>query len=173
MSRDRRIIPTTYAEWCALLDRFRDGDDSVLEDMAQGSIAWTNVVAERWTVQVTVALNERLRRLSLRLQRALDAARGDTFAVSNALLDARRALSPLRALVALPCLNEQLRAHLESEVEHWAKQTQQSLEKSAQADRTSQGRLAKALRDNPLTLAAVGTKPPDDSPPAVRRRILL
>ena len=145
-------VPRTYAEWVALLDRFRDGDDSGLEGMRQGSIEWTNIVAERWTRQVADALSVRLQNLSKRLQRSIDQARGDTFAISKALLDARRSLAPLWQLAALPCLDDRLRTHLTDELSRWARQSQESLEKGVRDPRRD-ARLLKVLRDHALTAA--------------------
>src|SRR5258706_353072 len=125
MTNNHQTAPSEYASWLPLLDRFRDGDDSVLALMQQGSIGWTNVVAERWTQQVSSAVSVRLTGISKMLQVGLERARGDFFAISRALLDARRALQPVRQFATLPCLPENLMSHLKSEVERWARETQE------------------------------------------------
>lgn len=145
--------PRVYAEWLALLDRFRDGDDTVLGAMRQGTIEWTNVVAERWTSRVAETLTARLGALSRKLQTGLDRSRGDVFAISRSMIDARRSLGPLRALASLPCTPEDVRKHLESELERFIKQTQETLEKGAREIRRDKGLVLKAIRDNPLTSA--------------------
>lgn len=142
--------PATYAEWVPLLDRFRDGDDSVLELLLAGSLEWTNVVAERWTARVAAAFDARLRKVTSRLQLALDRSRGDAFSVSQALLGARRALAPLHAATAMSCAPESVREHFAAEVARFAARTQESLEDSAKRNRADV--LLKALRDNPLTI---------------------
>src|SRR5689334_18421769 len=124
--------PRTYAEWMPLLDRFRAGDDSALEPMQNGSIEWTNVVAERWTRQVAECLTTRLQGLSKQLQTGLDRARGDYFAISNALLLTRRALTPLRAFARISSLPPDVTTHLDSELNRWAAETQNSLERHAE-----------------------------------------
>lgn len=171
--------PQSYAQWLALLDRFRDGDDSVLEAMRHGSIEWTNIVAERWTRQVTDALTGRLKALSKQLQAGLNRAGSDSFAISNALLGARRSLAPLRAFVAMPCFPDNVRAHLGHELERWVAETQHSLEKSATEIRLDKGQLLKAIRGNPLNATVEceqgGTNSkavPATSPPRGRRVIL-
>ena len=135
--------PRTYADWLPLLDGFRSGDDQFLAKMYGGTIEWTNVVAERWTRQVTDCLNERLTALSRELQRALDRAAGDHLAIGNAMLLSRRTLEILRNFAALPAAKEDVRSFLMSQVESWATQTQQSLERNAMLVRHDQGRLLK------------------------------
>jgi hypothetical protein len=173
-------MPCTYAEWLPLLDKFREGDDSVLDALNGGTIEWTNVVAERWTRQVAESMTTRLQALSNQLQKGLDRARGDYFAISNALLMARRALTPLRIFVSIPALPPDVRAYLESELHRWASETQKSLERHAEGVRQDQGRLLKTIRDNSLTAVAApspstpGDQCVDQAPPVGRgRRIIL
>lgn len=171
--------PETYAEWLPLLDRFRDGDDSVMELLQRGSIDWTAIVAERWTKQLTSCLITRLQQVNRTLQRDLDRSRGDSFGVSHALLAARRALVPLRQLGAMPSLPPQLADHLQAEIARFAAERQATLERSAAAIRSDGGRLLKVLRDTPLTAAPEPPPRPAlelDEPAtgaARRRRILL
>jgi hypothetical protein len=171
--------PQSYAEWLPLLDRFCAGDDSALEPMQCGSIEWTNVVAERWTRHVADSLSTRLQALSKQLQTGLDRARGDYFAISNALLLARRGLAPLRAFINLPALPADVQNHLTSELNRWATETQKSLEHHAEGVRNDQGRLLKTIRDHPLT-AVIDTPPAPSTrtsdcpnPPGRGRRIIL
>ncbi len=172
--------PQIYAEWLPLLDRFRAGDDSVLEVLKLGTIEWTNVVAERWTRQIADSLSIRLQALSKQLQTALDRARGDYFAISNALLAARRALSPLRTFVTMSGIPSDIREHLESELNRWTTETQKSLERHAETIRHDQGRLLKTIRDHPLVGAP--ELPPSlpisptleaNNPPTRGRRVIL
>jgi hypothetical protein len=172
--------PSTYAEWLPLLDQFRSGDDSVLDAIRGGSIEWTNVVAERWTRQVTDSLATRLQALSKQLQTSLDRARGDYFTISNALLSTRRGLSPLRHFVTMSASPEDVRDYLASELERWATETQKSLERHAEGVRHDQGRLLKTIRDHPLTKVPEGQtnlRPTPSSeggvPPSRGRRIIL
>jgi hypothetical protein len=92
-----------------------------------------------------------LRDVAARLQLALDRSRGDAFAVSQAVLGARRSLAPLRAAAAMRCAPENVREHLAGEVTRFAARTQESLEASARRNRADV--LLQALRANPLTTA--------------------
>lgn len=168
--------PRSYAEWLPLIERFAEGDDAVIEQMSGGSIEWTNVVAERWTARLSAAFTTRLKTLSSQLQLALDRASGDPFAISQAMLAARRGLQPLTRVAGLGCIPEDVRKHLGSELERFASQTQETLEKSAQRIRTDGGALLKAIRDNTLRAAAPAapTPQPDQSAsPGRRPRVLL
>lgn len=151
--------PATYSEWVPLLERFRDGDDSVLELLLTGTLEWTNVVAERWIARVAEAFDVRLKSVSSRLQLSLDRSRGDAFSVSQALLGARRALAPLHAAAAMSCAPENVREHFAAEVTRFASRTQESLEASAARNRADV--LLKALRDNPLTVVLPAPRSPD------------
>lgn len=160
--------PATYAEWLPLLERFRDGDDTVLESLRAGTLEWTNVVAERWTARFSEALNARLQSVTAQLQRALDRAHGDLFAVSSAVLAARRALAPLHAVTALPWAPDSVRQHFAGEVVRHAERTQSSLESSAMRNRADV--LLKTLRDNPLTtIVASASASSNDAAEAPRR----
>jgi len=175
-----------YAEWLPLLDRFRNGDDTALDPMRQGTIEWTNVVAERWTHCVSDALTVRLQALQRQLQLGLNRAR-TPFDVSRGLLDARRGLAPLQALAMLPCAPENVRNHLTSELCRFIEQIQEALEKGARDGRSGGGAalrdtsaILKAIRDNPLTapvtteLSRTGSEPAAAQEAFVRgRRIIL
>jgi hypothetical protein len=165
-------------EWLPLIERFRDGDDTVLPAMQSGKLEWTSIVAERWTARMAEAFKVRLEKVSRQLQTALDRASGDAFTISRAMLAARRALTPLRTAAALPCLTDDVRKHFSGEVARFAAETQQSLESSAKRVRSDGGAMLKSIRDNPLTAEespVADPEPPSDSSPssARGRRVLL
>ena len=170
--------PAAYADWLPLIEQFRDGDDTVMAAMQNGKIEWTDIVAERWTTRMAEAIKVRLEKVSRQLQTAMDRAAGDAFGVSKAMLAARRALSPVRAAAALPCLPDHVRNHFSDEVVRFATQTQESLESSAKRIRGDGGAMLKAIRDNPLTTVeppAADPEPSSDSSPSTARgrRVLL
>lgn len=173
--------PRIYAEWVTLLERFGSGDDSVLPSMALGSIERTSVVAERWTQQISVAFQGRLRALSAMLQVALDRAR-DHAGIGSAMLLARRGLEPLQAFVRIAAIPNETSGYLLAELTGWAQGTQDTLEGHAErVHHEDYGQLLKTLRDHPL---AAGLKEHGDAVPATaaavseanppsRRRIIL
>ena len=177
MKQDHREVPRAYAGWLPLLDRFKDGDDSVLDLLREGSIEWTSIVAERWTAQLSSALERRLTMLSKQLQLWLDRSRGESFAVAGAVLNARRCLDRLREFAAIPCVPDHVKSYLSGEIDRWASETQKVLEENAAKIRTDHGRILKAFRDNPLTSHGSANEPPKISPdtqPAQRgRRVIL
>jgi len=169
--------PSSYAEWLPLLDRFRDGDDAALPAMQSGRLEWSNIVAERWTARMAEVFKVRLEKISKQLQTGVDRAASDPFTVSRAILAARRALVPLRAAATLTFLPEEVRNHFAAEVEHFAKQTQESLERSAGQIRGDGGAMLKAIRDNPLTVveppAGEPESPADSVSPSARGRRVI
>lgn len=182
MSGASQAPPGTYAEWLPLLDEFASGDDSVITLMRSGSIVWSSVVAERLTVRVDAALNTRLSKLNSKLQKGLDRSAGDLFAVSRALLDARRELKVLHDFGALPCIPPSVQNHLQAQVVRFVSECQTQLERSASQIRHDGGRLLKVIRDNPLRLPATDfievsslsqQNSKDTSPPARGRRVIL
>jgi hypothetical protein len=162
--------PRVYAEWLPLLDQFREGDDAVLEAMRAGTIEWTNVVAERWTSHIAGALTARLQAVSRQLQVGLDRSRGDVFAISKAMIGARRSLVSLRLLATLPCAPENVQKHLVSELDRFVTQTQETLEKGAREIRHDNGLVLKAIRDNPLTSVVNSDSLPSSSSPVPSER---
>jgi hypothetical protein len=101
--------------------------------------------------------------------------------MSNAMLVTRRGLVPLRRFVQLPVLPDDVRGHLVSEVDRWARETQTALETHAATVRHDQGRLLKTIRDHALTVVvseAVVSPPAEaesasTNPPVRGRRMIL
>ena len=92
-----------------------------------------------------------------------------------------RGLAPLRSFVTIPVIPDNVRSYLDAEVNGWAAETQESLERHAEASRhRDNGQLLKALRDNPLSAAFAQPPPPigaiaqlEANPPSRGRRIIL
>ena len=137
--------PKTYAQWAALLKTFAAGtaDEDVLHAMRTGTIAWQSGVAERFAHRFYDTLNTRINRASDVFDRAMQHA-SDEGAMIGALLALRRSLAFLRSAADLPALPEEQRTQFTALVQNTADRMQESLEQSAQSDRT--GRMAALIR---------------------------
>lgn len=167
--------PRAYAEWLPVLDRFANGDDDALHDLALGEAPWTSGVAQRWTSQVVLAIETRLTALSDSLQRALQRAMNPDDQ-ARALIAARRRLMALNTFAALDCFPKEVQAQLQAQIESWRTSTQSSLEKSAQSVRDDDGRMLKVLKESTLVRATVESTAPIPGPNrdgGRGRRILL
>lgn len=141
--------PRTYAEWSACLDALAQGsqDEACLTIMRQGELAWSGGVATLFSQRMADEFNARLNRCSEFLNRDLR-IRMDENLVVRAILNARKQLYFLHRLASVESFPDTLRVHLVSEVRRFAERAQQSLENSAESDRS--GRLKVLLRNNHL-----------------------
>ena len=139
--------PATYADWAALLRRFKEGgsDDEVLAAMRAGTIVWQSGVAERFTAQLMNSVEVRLGAASEVFSRSMQHAREERETVA-ALLGLRRTLSFLLRAVDLPALPKEQRAALCKMVAEHAERMQESLLDTARSDRT--GRMMSIVRSH-------------------------
>lgn len=158
--------PRTYAEWSRCLDRLTAGteDEACLEAMGRGELSWTGGVGPLFAERLADEFNRRLARFSAHLTRDLRQGADDATVV-RAIINARQSLFFLHRLAGLAVFAETLRTHLADELRRFAERAQQSLEDSAQADRS--GRLRLLLRNNSLlrydVLSAPAAAPTPDS----------
>lgn len=143
----------TYNAWVDCLSRFADGDDAALDEMSLLQVEWQPGVAERLTVRVAAAFQQRLSELQRRLQRDLDAGLGDVAGVGQSLTRARSRLLPLVRLSRLPNLPPQVQASLADELARIVGDMDEALEHSV--DRRSQVgiELLAQIRQNRLSVA--------------------
>ena len=147
--------PKTYAQWTALLKTFAEGsaDEDVLHAMRTGTLVWQSGVAdqrvprigvaERFAQRFSDALNARMNRASDVFDRDMKRA-ADERAMIGALLALRRSLVFLHTAAALPALPEEQRTQFTALVQSAADRMQESLDRSAQSDRT--GRMRALVR---------------------------
>ena len=137
--------PKTYAQWMALLKTFAEGsaDEDVLHAMRTGTLVWQSGVAERFAQRFSDALNARMNRASDVFDRDMKRA-ADERAMIGALLALRRSLVFLHTAAALPALPEEQRTQFTALVQSAADRMQESLDRSAQSDRT--GRMRALVR---------------------------
>ena len=97
--------PATYADWAALLRRFKEGgsDDEVLAAMRAGTIVWQSGVAVRFVTRLTDAVNARMNAATDAFDRAMGRARDESEVIA-ALLGLRRAMTHCLRAADLPAL---------------------------------------------------------------------
>ena len=142
-------VPHTYSEWCDCLGYLKDSqyDKDIKVLMSKGSLSWTSGVAERFSERLALVFNMRLQECAQRLDRNISYSNDESGLITG-LLSARRTLSFLHEIATLECFPELLQKHLTTELEHYAKRTQSSLENSASRDRT--GRLLSIIKHNSI-----------------------
>ena len=129
--------PATYADWAALLRRFKEGgsDDEVLAAMRAGTIVWQSGVAVRFVTRLTDAVNARMNAATDAFDRAMGRARDESEVIA-ALLGLRRAMTRCLRAADLPALPPEQRRQCMDLVWTQAERMQESLEQSAKNDRT-------------------------------------
>ena len=144
-------IPVIYADWVECLDQFNTGtnDEELVLLMEQGTIEWSQGVAERLTQRLYDSIEFRLRRSADQLQKELNHTKGNESALVKALLSARKRLALLKRVAELQAFPENVRETMVNVLVEYAKSTQQSLEDSALSDRT--GRLRSLIKNNVIT----------------------
>lgn len=145
--------PHTYAEWSQLLSRFEEGDDTVLEVMERGTIAWSPGAAERFTTRAHKACSAFLQRTSHQLRRDIEGAQGRLELMEVALVATARRFGALRRFAAVSAFPDSLRGHLTRCVEESAAATQDALERSAREQGLAGDIVLAILRRNRLTSA--------------------
>ena len=145
------IKPATFAQWVECFEQLEKGtnDEEILLKMEQGTIEWSKGVAERITQHLFNTVESRIKRTSDLLQKELDESYGNETMIVKAILSARKRLAILMRVAELPAFPENVRESMIKIILNYAKNTQESLEKSALSDRT--GRLKSLFRNNNLT----------------------
>ncbi|MFJ8518688.1 hypothetical protein [Lysinibacillus xylanilyticus] len=145
------IKPVTYAEWVECFEQLKAGtnDEEIILKLEQGTIEWSKGVAERLTQHLFDTIESRLKRTSDLLQKELDGSYGNETMIVKAVLSARKRLALLKRVADLPAFPDNVRGTMLKVLSDYAKNTQESLEKSALSDRT--GRLRSLFRNNNLT----------------------
>lgn len=165
--------PHTYAQWSVWFEEFSCGgkDDDLLLLALDGHINWSHGLAVQFTQRAVHTLELRLEATRKMLQAALQKGRTE-HDVTRAILNARQAFCLLARYASLPCWPAPLPQTLTDMITQTTMALQKSLLEGAEKDRT--GRIAKALRDNPLDRTPPPAPPPENNSHAPSgRRILL
>lgn len=123
--------PTTYSAWTKLLDQFGDGDDSVLEELNNGTFTIDAGTATRFYIKVEEAYKKRKQswlnkfQFSFQLQ---NFKTEDDFEI--ALRNGKQNLSPLSKFVAIESLPDDLKKALKKDLEDFVNEIKTSLKKN-------------------------------------------
>lgn len=120
--------PTTYAAWASLLDKFGEGDDSVLEDLSSGSFVLDAGTASRFYNRIERAYKKRKQSWLDQFQRSMQSNHlksDDDFVII--LRNGRQNLSPLNKFVLLNALPIDLRNVLLKDLEGFVAEIKASL----------------------------------------------
>lgn len=144
-------VPRNYSDWINCFDILKAGtnDKETITLMQQGSIEWSRGVAERITQRLYDVINHRLKKISDKLNNDLDRCKGEETAIVKALVSARNRLFFIKQIIDLQAFPESVRVGMNEMIEDYAKNTQESLEKSALSDRT--GRLRMMIKNNAIS----------------------
>lgn len=123
--------PTTYSAWTKLLDQFGDGNDSVLEELNNGTFTIDAGTATRFYIKVEQAYKKRKQswldkfQFSFQLQ---NFKTEDDFEI--ALRNGKQNLSPLSKFVAIKSLPDDLKKALKKDLEDFVNEIKTSLKKN-------------------------------------------
>lgn len=122
------VIPTTYSEWTAILDRFGRGDDTVFEEMNSGRFELDAGTAVRFYSRVEEVYKARKKSWLDNFQRSFQLQKlkkEEDFGI--VLRDGKKNLSPLLKFVTSNGLPEDLRKTLQKDLEDFVAEIQRSL----------------------------------------------
>ena len=134
--------PKIYADWVKVFDILKSGEDdeAILSLMKEGTIVWQSGVAERF-----------LKRL---VNRATDnfqkAHQTDENEIIQSLMQLRRELQFILKVVDINTIPVKEKTELRNMIINQSNSIQESLEKSAESDRT--GKLSSIIKNNKVTI---------------------
>jgi hypothetical protein len=120
--------PTTYSEWTKLLDQFGDGDDSVLEELSNGSFIIDSGTASRFYTIVEKVYKKRKQNWLDKFQKSFQFQNfktEDDFEI--ALRNGKQNLSTLHKFIVLKGFPEDLKKTLKKDLEDFVTEIKTSL----------------------------------------------
>lgn len=145
---------TTYSEWTILLDRFGNGDDSVLEELSKASFIIDSGTATRFYRKVEEAYKKRKQNWLDKFQRSFQLENfktEDDFEI--ALRNGKQNLLPLNKYVLLNGFPNDLKTTLKKDLEDFVTEIKTSLKTNA--SKTSRGREKMILLLNSFQLSTL------------------
>ena len=141
--------PKIYADWIKVFDILKSGEDdeAILPLMQEGEIVWQSGVAERFLRKLVDTVNFRLNKAIDSFQKS---RQSDENEIVQSLMQLRRELQFMLKVVDINAVPVKEKTELRNMIINQSNSIQESLEKSAESDRT--GKLSSIIKNNKVTI---------------------
>ena len=141
--------PKIYADWVKVFELLKscEDDENILTLMKEGTIVWQSGVAERFLKRLVDTVNFRLNRATDNFQKAHQT---DENEIIQSLMQLRRELQFILKVVDINTIPVKEKTELRNMIINQSNSIQESLEKSAESDRT--GKLSSIIKNNKVTI---------------------
>ena len=141
--------PKIYADWVKVFNILKSGEDdeNILALMQEGIVVWQSGVAERFLKRLVEAVNFRLNKATDNFQKSRQT---DENEIIQSLMQLRRELQFVLKTVDLNAIPVKEKTELRNMIINQSNSIQESLEKSAESDRT--GKLSSIIKNNKVTI---------------------
>jgi len=141
--------PKIYADWVKVFNILKSGEDdeNILALMQEGIVVWQSGVAERFLKRLVEAVNFRLNKATDNFQKAHQT---DENEIIQSLMQLRRELQFILKAVDINAIPVKEKMELRNMIINQSNSIQESLEKSAESDRT--GKLSSIIKNNKVTI---------------------
>ena len=141
--------PKIYADWVKVFNILKSGEDdeNILALMQEGIVVWQSGVAERFLKRLVEAVNFRLNKATDNFQKSRQT---DENEIIQSLMQLRRELQFILKAVDINAIPVKEKMELRNMIINQSNSIQESLEKSAESDRT--GKLSSIKKNNKVTI---------------------
>ena len=141
--------PKIYADWVKVFNILKSGEDdeNILALMQEGIVVWQSGVAERFLKRLVEAVNFRLNKATDSFQKSRQT---DENEIIQSLMQLRRELQFILKAVDINAIPVKEKMELRNMIINQSNSIQESLEKSAESDRT--GKLSSIIKNNKVTI---------------------
>ena len=141
--------PKIYADWVKVFNILKSGEDdeNILALMQEGIVVWQSGVAERFLKRLVEAVNFRLNKAKDNFQKSRQT---DENEIIQSLMQLRRELQFILKVVDINTIPVKEKTELRNMIINQSNSIQESLEKSAESDRT--GKLSSIIKNNKVTI---------------------
>ena len=141
--------PKIYADWVKVFNILTSGEDdaNILALMQEGIVVWQSGVAERFLKRLVEAVNFRLNKATDNFQKSRQT---DENEIIQSLMQLRRELQFILKVVDINTIPVKEKTELRNMIINQSNSIQESLEKSAESDRT--GKLSSIIKNNKVTI---------------------